>query len=608
MPNDVVSRAIDAVCAGDHLTADHAAAVLAEIMEGRADPVQTGAFLIALRAKGETVPELVGLARTMRVAGDAGLDQPLGPRRHRRHRRRALDLQRLDHGGAGRRRGRLRRRQARQPLQHEQVRLRRPARGARRQHRARARSGRALHRRDRLRLHVRPPPPRGDGARGPGPQGARSADDLQLPRPADQPGRAPNRQLLGVADRHYQETIAEALVGLGSVRALVVSAEDGLDELSIAAPHPGDRGRRRRHLGVVRRAGQFGLAPAALADGRRRRRRRRTPPPSRAVLAGEPGPRRDLACSTPPPRSTSAASPRTSRPGVARRGGGDRLGRGSERAGAADRGNHRLTRRLGSSCSSGNDRAAHRRGPGGSGRASPRAPAGRPRVAPSGRGEDRPFNEALVRPGLSLIAEFKRRSPSAGEISADARSSPTRSAPTSAAAPPRSRCSPTSPTSAARSTDLRAARAACELPILRKDFIVDPYQLYEAAVNGADAVLLIVARARRRGAARRSTRRRARSTSTAWSRSTTSEELERALEADAEVIGINNRNLDEGTVDLATTFELMPDVPAGKTVVAESGISGRAELRGAGAGRRRRGADRRRADGAPTTPRRRPAS
>src|ERR1700755_1725154 len=66
MPNDLVRRAIDAVCAGDHLTADHASAVLAEIMEGRTDPVQTGAFLIALRAKGETVPELVGLARTMR--------------------------------------------------------------------------------------------------------------------------------------------------------------------------------------------------------------------------------------------------------------------------------------------------------------------------------------------------------------------------------------------------------------------------------------------------------------------------------------------------------------------------------------------------------------
>src|ERR1044072_1396471 len=66
MPNEIVTRAIDAVCKGDHLTADHAAAVLAEIMEGRSDEVQTGAFLIALRAKGETVPELVGLARTMR--------------------------------------------------------------------------------------------------------------------------------------------------------------------------------------------------------------------------------------------------------------------------------------------------------------------------------------------------------------------------------------------------------------------------------------------------------------------------------------------------------------------------------------------------------------
>jgi indole-3-glycerol phosphate synthase len=54
--------------------------------------------------------------------------------------------------------------------------------------------------------------------------------------------------------------------------------------------------------------------------------------------------------------------------------------------------------------------------------------------------------------------------------------------------------------------------------------------------------------------------------------------MERALEAGAEVIGINNRDLDSGAVDVSTTYELMPDIPAGKTVVAESGISERAEL------------------------------
>src|SRR5436190_22685608 len=66
MPNEILTRAIDELCAGTHLTADHTSAALSEIMEGRASEVQTAAFLIALRAKGETVAELVGLARTMR--------------------------------------------------------------------------------------------------------------------------------------------------------------------------------------------------------------------------------------------------------------------------------------------------------------------------------------------------------------------------------------------------------------------------------------------------------------------------------------------------------------------------------------------------------------
>ena len=103
-----------------------------------------------------------------------------------------------------------------------------------------------------------------------------------------------NRQLLGVADRHYQETIAEALVGLGSVRALVVSAEDGLDELSIGAPtrviEVADGGTSEWFV----EAGQFGIAPASLAEvagGTAEENAAAV----RAVLAGEPGPRRDLA-------------------------------------------------------------------------------------------------------------------------------------------------------------------------------------------------------------------------------------------------------------------------------------------------------------------------
>ena len=77
MPNDILTRAIDEICSGTHLTADHTSAALTEIMEGRASEVQTAAFLISLRAKGETVAELVGLARTMRnLAAHVEIDEP----------------------------------------------------------------------------------------------------------------------------------------------------------------------------------------------------------------------------------------------------------------------------------------------------------------------------------------------------------------------------------------------------------------------------------------------------------------------------------------------------------------------------------------------------
>lgn len=192
------------------------------------------------------------------------------------------------------------------------------------------------------------------------------------------------------------------------------------------------------------------------------------------------------------------------------------------------------------------------------------------------RGDDRPFNEALVRPGLSLIAEFKRRSPSAGEISALATVAEQVGAYERGGAAALSVLTD-EPHFGGTLEDLRAARAACGLPILRKDFVVDPYQLLEAAVNGADAVLLIVRALEDAELAEMYGRARALDLD-CLVEVHDGEELERALRLDAEVIGINNRDLDQGTVDVGTTYELMPDVPAGKAVVAESGISTRAEL------------------------------
>src|SRR3954468_4864216 len=104
----------------------------------------------------------------------------------------------------------------------------------------------------------------------------------------------------------------------------------------------------------------------------------------------------------------------------------------------------------------------------------------------------RPFSEALTRPGVSLIADPKRRPPSAGPIREDMDVAEIVEAYERGGAAALSVL--TEPFHFAGSLDdLREARAAATLPVLRKDFIVDPYQLYETAAAGADAVLLIVA-------------------------------------------------------------------------------------------------------------------
>jgi len=183
----------------------------------------------------------------------------------------------------------------------------------------------------------------------------------------------------------------------------------------------------------------------------------------------------------------------------------------------------------------------------------------------------RPFSEALVRDGLSLIAEFKRRSPSSGEIAPGAQVAEICAAYERGGAAAISVLTD-GPHFGGGLDDLRAARAACGLPILRKDFIVDVYQLYEAAVNGADAVLLIVAALEDRDLATLGDEAEQLDLD-CLVEVHDERELERALELGAEVIGINNRDLGDLTVSLETTAELITDVPAGKAVVSESGYS-----------------------------------
>jgi anthranilate phosphoribosyltransferase len=291
-PNDILTRAIDEVASGSHLTADHASAVLDEIMEGRAGEVQAGAFLIALRAKGETVAEIVGLARTMRrlaasvtteradlvdTAGTGG-----GPSTFNISTAAALVA-----AGAGCA----------------------VAKHGNRSSTSRSGSADLL---EALGVNI---------DLGPAEVG-RCIDELGFgfmfaPRhhaamkhvvpvrkelavrtvfnflgPLTNPAGA-TRQLLGVSDRTYQETIAEALLGLGVERALIVCTDEGLDEVSTSDRTrvieladgrteerfitPEDVGLARAELGAI--AGGTPEENAAVV---------------RAVFAGDEGPARDI--------------------------------------------------------------------------------------------------------------------------------------------------------------------------------------------------------------------------------------------------------------------------------------------------------------------------
>jgi len=185
----------------------------------------------------------------------------------------------------------------------------------------------------------------------------------------------------------------------------------------------------------------------------------------------------------------------------------------------------------------------------------------------------RPFAEALSRPGTSLIAEHKRRSPSAGVIREGA------SLAEMVTAYERGGAAALSILTEERHfggsiEDLRSAQEHTTVPLLAKDFHVDPYQLYEARAAGADAVLIVVGSLDPRDLAELFAEARALDLDPLVEVHDEGE-LEIAMEVGADVVGINNRDLADFSVDVRRTHELLVDVPAGKTVVSESGIASR---------------------------------
>jgi indole-3-glycerol phosphate synthase len=124
---------------------------------------------------------------------------------------------------------------------------------------------------------------------------------------------------------------------------------------------------------------------------------------------------------------------------------------------------------------------------------------------------------------------------------------------------------------------LRQARAACELPVIRKDFIVDPYQVYEARAMGADCILLIVACLEDRQLCELNELAQHLGMDVLIEVHD-GQELERALQVENRLIGINNRNLRTFEVSLDTTLDLLSQIPDGRILVTESGILGKDDV------------------------------
>ncbi|EQB34113.1 indole-3-glycerol phosphate synthase TrpC [Sphingobium ummariense] len=191
----------------------------------------------------------------------------------------------------------------------------------------------------------------------------------------------------------------------------------------------------------------------------------------------------------------------------------------------------------------------------------------------------RGFRRALdnaARTGFGLIAEVKKASPSKGLIRADF-DPPAHAAAYAAAGAACLSVLTDEPYFQGHDDYLVAARAACTLPVLRKDFMVDPWQVLESRSLGADAILIIVA-ALDDGQMAEIEDAALGLGMDALVEVHDEAELERALKLRSRLIGVNNRDLRDFTVDFARTYELVGRAPEGCTFVAESGLGSHADL------------------------------
>jgi indole-3-glycerol phosphate synthase len=181
-------------------------------------------------------------------------------------------------------------------------------------------------------------------------------------------------------------------------------------------------------------------------------------------------------------------------------------------------------------------------------------------------------------PELKIIAEFKRASPSVGMIRSEL-------------SPADVACHYERGGACAISVltdeeyfggsidDLSAVRSSTHLPVLRKDFIIDPIQIYQAAIAGADAVLLIVAALGDHSLGKLRNVGEDELGLDALIEVHTSEELRRALSAGAKIIGVNNRDLQTFEVSLSTSERLISEAPADCVMISESGLRSPEQLR-----------------------------